>query len=98
MYLAILVRDFKRLRDEFVCGINHKITQNKLFVKKLTMEQALEIAIQDELNIVTTYHGIKLCTNGSFNYAIQDRLTKANRAIYILKQSLSTNRNVFMSR
>ena len=41
-----------------------------------------------------TYLGIKFTKNGSFVKAVEDRLTKANRAIFILKQALSTTRNV----
>ena len=44
--------------------------------------------------ILRAYLGIKFTKNGSFVKAVEDRLTKANRAIFILKQALSTTRNV----
>ena len=49
-----------------------------------------------ELNFVESnnYLGIHFQKNGSFTQSVQDRLTKANRAIYMLKQAISTRRNI----
>ena len=49
-----------------------------------------------EVNFVESnnYLGIKFQKNRSFTQAVQDRLTKANRAIYMLKQAISTRRNI----
>ena len=51
-----------------------------------------------EINLINTdqytYLDIKFQPNGSFTKCIDDRLLKANRAIYVLKQALSTTRNV----
>ena len=41
-----------------------------------------------------TYLGIKFHKSGTFTKAINDRITKASKAIYVLKQALSTVGNV----
>ena len=41
-----------------------------------------------------TYLGIKFHKSGSFTNAISDRVSKASRAIYVLKQAISTVGNV----
>ena len=41
-----------------------------------------------------TYLGIKFHKSGKFNIAIKDRMAKASRAMYILRQALCTVKNV----
>ena len=41
-----------------------------------------------------TYLGIKFHKSGKFNIAIKDRMAKASRAMYIIRQALCTVKNV----
>jgi hypothetical protein len=66
--------------------MNHKNSNRtpNIYYNKLKLEQVSSFK----------YLGVILQNNGKYNLAIKDRINKANRALFLIKQAITTNENV----
>lgn len=84
--------------DKMGLGINVTKSKYMILCKGKCKLQCLYIG-GDQIEYVTRYKylGFMISSNGNLNVAIDDRISKAKKAMFMLKQVLSTSHNVSTS-